>query len=141
MAKIRPGLGQRDYSAQGKNVLIVEGQHACKLVGDRGLGSNLSGDELTTAARQSQQSNASQDQARQSRTDDGSRDSHAVKHKGRVKRSLASDVGADPQPIGFDTSITVIPCPALEIGKAGRERRSRWNNRPRCGEPEKVPVQ
>jgi len=36
-----------------------------------------------------------------------------------VKRSLASDVGADPQPIGRNTSITVISCPALKIGEAG----------------------
>ena len=49
-----------------------------------------------TASRQGQKSTASQDQARQSRTDDGTGDGHAVEHKGRVKRSLASDVGADP---------------------------------------------
>jgi hypothetical protein len=78
------------------------------------MGSNLSGDELTTAARQGQKSTASQDQARQSRTGDGSRDSHAVKHKGRVKRSLASDVGADAQPIRRDTSISVIAVSSSE---------------------------
>jgi len=94
-----------------------------------------------TPPSQGEKSTASQDEAGQSCTGDRGRDSHAVEHKGRVKGSLASDVGADAQPIGFDTSITVIPCPALEVGKAGRERRSRWNNRPRCGEPEKVPVQ
>src|SRR5258708_6957683 len=35
LAKIRPGRGQRDYEAYGKSVLTVEGQHACKLIGDR----------------------------------------------------------------------------------------------------------
>jgi hypothetical protein len=52
-------------------------------------------------------------------------DRHAVEHKGRVERSLASDVGADPQPIGLNTSITCISRPALKIGEAGKERRSR----------------
>src|SRR5262245_43454551 len=103
----------------------------------RGEGSqplSLSGDELTTAARQDQKNTASQDQARQSRTDDRTRDGHAVEHKGRVKWSLASDVGADPQPIGRNTSIAVISCPALKVGEARGEGRSRF----RCGEPEKV---
>jgi hypothetical protein len=37
-------------------------------------GTNLSGDELTTAARQGQKNTATQDQAGQSGTDDGARD-------------------------------------------------------------------
>src|ERR1700730_9420318 len=47
-------------------------------------------------------------QARQSGTGDWTGDSHAVEHKRRVKRSLASDVGADPQPIGLNTSIALL---------------------------------
>ena len=106
----------------------MEGQHACKLIGDRWLptsqgdGSsdpNLSGDELTTAARQAQKNTASQDQARQSRTDDGARD--ASERKARVKWSLMSDVGADPRPVGLDLINAVISYPTLEI--AGEERR------------------
>src|SRR5215472_10539180 len=47
----------------------VEGQHACKLIGD------LSSDEPTTAtARQGEKATARCDQTRQSRTDDGARD-------------------------------------------------------------------
>ena len=47
---------------------------------------------------------------------DGDLDLHAVEHEGRVKRSLASDVGADPQPVGLQE---LISCPALKIGEAG----------------------
>src|SRR6516225_6877353 len=116
-----------------------EAEHACKLIGNRmGVGgSNLSGEELTTAARQGQKNTTSQDQARQSCTDDGAGDGHAVERKGRVKRSLASDVGADPQPVGLQE---LISCPALKIGKTRRERSSRRYDRPRCREPEKVSV-
>ena len=104
LAMIRPGSpapamgpGAR---CLGKSVLTVEGQHACRLV----VGcTQPSDDELTTASRQDEKTNAREDQARQSSTDDGARDSHAVERKGRVKRSLASDVGADPQPIGLYT--------------------------------------
>ena len=62
-------------------------------------------------------------QARQSSTSNGAGHGDAVKHKGRIKRSLASDIGADPQPIGVNTSITVISCPALKIGEAGSASR------------------
>src|SRR5215471_6447603 len=86
-----------------------------------------------TASHQRQKSTASQDQARQSRTDDRTGDEHAVEHEGRVKlwrRVATNNVSADPQPIGRDASIAVISCPALEIG----------HNRLRGREPEKVPI-
>jgi len=39
------GLGQRDYGAQSKSVLTVEGQHAYKLIGGGGGLPSLSADE------------------------------------------------------------------------------------------------
>jgi hypothetical protein len=83
----------------------------------------LSGDELTTAARQDQKNTTSQDQARQSSTNNGAGDAHAVEDEGRVelwrRGATTNNVSADPQPIGLDTSITVISCPALKIGETG----------------------
>ena len=72
----------------------------------------------------------------------GAGHAHAVERKGRVKRwtrcrSGANDVGADPQPVRVQH---LISCPALKIGEAAGERRSRWHNRPRCREPKKVSV-
>ena len=69
-----------------------------------------------TASRQSDKTTASQDQARQSSTCNRAGDSHSVEDKGRVKRwtrcrSGADDVGADPQPIGRDTSIFFVKQP------------------------------
>jgi hypothetical protein len=66
---------------KAKNVLTVEGQHACKLIGDRvGVGSNLSGDEMkTTAARQGQkQATTRSHQAGQTGTNDRAGDSGYV---------------------------------------------------------------
>jgi hypothetical protein len=88
----------------------------------------------------SEQAAAREDQAGQSSADTGTRDGNAIERKGRVKRSLVSNVGADPQPIGGNTSITLISCPALKIGGAEGEGRSRRNDRLRCGEPKKVPI-
>src|SRR5262249_57428425 len=100
----------------------------------------LSADELTTTAScKGHKNTASQDQTRQSRTDDGAGDTHAVEHEGRVKlgcRGATNDVGADPQPVGCNTSLTVISCPALKISEAGGKRRSgRHQNRLRGREP------
>ena len=99
-----------------------------------------------TASRQGEKTTASQDQARQSSTNDGTGDSHAVDDEGRVKLwhrgaiNATNNVSADPQPIGRDASIAVISCPALEIGEAEGEGRSGWHNRLWGRQPEKVPI-
>ena len=85
--------------------------------------------------RQGDKATASHHESGQARTRDGAGDGHAVEHKGRVKRPLASDVSADPQPVGVQK---LISCPALKIGETGGERRSRRHDRPRCGEPQKI---
>ena len=87
-------------------------------------GSNLSGDELTTAARQGQKNTTSQDEARQSRTGDGAGDGLAGERKARVKWSLMRDVGADPLPVGLQV---LISYPGLKI--AGEELRP-WSRQP-----------
>ena len=79
--------------------------------------------DFATPSPPAEKATAREDQARQSGTSDGTGNGHAVEHKGCVKRSLASDIGADPQPIGVNTSITVISCPALKIGEAGSASR------------------
>jgi hypothetical protein len=83
-------------------------------------GACFSGGELTTAAAcKGHKSTASQDQARQSSTCNGTGDSDTVEHKGRVKgwrSGTANDVSADPQPIGLQK---LISRPTLEVSKPG----------------------
>ena len=54
-----------------------------------------------------------------------------------VGRWGADDIGADPQPIGIQV---LIPGPALEIGKSGRERRARRDDRFGGGQPQELPA-
>jgi hypothetical protein len=74
------------------SVLTVEGQHACKL-GVGCAGRQPSDDELTTASSQGEKTNAREDQARQSCSDDGTGDCdrlsiNEVIHNGYTRAEL-----------------------------------------------------
>ena len=71
-AKIKPGLGQRDYGAQKQKRAGPSEVKASTLVSSSAIkGRRPSDDELTTASRQGEKSTASEDQTGQSSADYG----------------------------------------------------------------------
>jgi hypothetical protein len=111
-------------------VLAVEGQHACKLIGDWWeLGIQpLLDDELTTASRQGQKNTASCDQARQSSTGDGAGDSRRCPYdvNGGV-RSTGFAGNADDVVLrrhGVRTSAGICEGIQLDTRGGGVERRA-----------------
>jgi hypothetical protein len=116
-------IGRDALGEARANCVFREGRResdACLSHASAGASRTNSGERLSASltAPPNKKAPGGEDQTGQSGADAGTGNGNAIERKRRVKRSLVSNVGADPQPIGVNTSTTFISCPALKIGGA-----------------------